>query len=731
MARFPFFQQLDAMDCGPTCVRMIAKYYGKYFTLQSLREKSHIDREGVSLKGIIKAAEGIGFSTLPIKLPFFPPSEEAAGLTDVPLPAIVHWNQNHFVVVYKISKKYVWIADPGIGKEKISIDKFKRHWEEDGDKGIALLFEPTPEFYEQEEEKKSRTSFGYLLSYLRRYRSLVAQLFIGLFLASILQLIFPFLTKAIVDTGINNQDIQFIYLILIAQIILFLGQTSVTIIQSWILLHIGTRVNVSLISDFLRKLMRLPIGFFDTKMTGDLLQRIADHRRIEAFLTNSTLNIIFSSFSLIIFGIVLFIFDRIIFLVFLIASLFYVGWLLLFLKERRKVDARRFQEMAHNQNILIELIQGMQEIKLQRSERRKRQIWTQIQARLYKANIKSLKITQYQDTGSNFISQLKDILITVIAAQAVIQGKLTLGEMLAIQFVIGQLNTPLQQLTSFIRTAQDAKISIERLGEIHEMEEEEDLQAGQDIGLLPEGAAIHIEDLSFRYNQLSNYALQDIKLTIPAGKVTAIVGTSGSGKTTLVKLLLGFYQAEKGQIKVGGIHLSNISHDLWRSKCGAVMQDGFIFSESLARNVAESEDEIDKERLVKAVKMANLHQFIATLPLGYNTKLGAMGNGLSQGQKQRVLIARSVYKNPDFLFFDEATNALDAQNERIIVENMQQFFSGRTVVVVAHRLSTVKDADQIVVLEKGKLIEQGSHAELVAQQGAYYKLVKNQLELGA
>lgn len=728
--RFPAFRQLDRMDCGPTCLRMIAAHYGRNYPLQFLREHSYLDREGVSMRGIVEAAEQIGLRTLAVKIPFTSDSEEEADLFEAPLPAIIHWKQNHFVVLYKLTRKQAWIADPAIGRRKITLAELKRNWIGEGTKGIALLLEPTPDFYEQEGVNVNKSGIGFLFSYLRPYRKLIVQLFFGLLLGSIFQLIFPFLTQSLVDVGIRNVDIGFVYLVLIAQLMLFLGQISVSLIQSWILLHIGTRVNVNLLSDFLIKLMRLPIGFFDAKMIGDLLQRISDHRRIELFLTNSTLNIIFSMFNLVVFGVVLFIYDWRIFGVFVLASVLYILWIFLFLRKRRDVDHQRFQAMSDNQSVLIELIQGMQEIKLQRSERKRRWEWAHIQARLFRANIRSLAITQYQDTGAGFISQLKDIIISFIAAKAVIDGSLTLGMMLAIQYIIGQLNAPLQQFISFIRTAQDAKISLERLGEVHSMEEEEPGEDGSKLDIMPEQGNIVIKNLSFKYNELADFALDDIDLVIPHGKVTAIVGTSGSGKTTLVKLLLGFYRPTRGNIRIGGIHLNNLSNHLWRGQCGAVMQDGFIFSDTIARNISESEDFIDKQKLLKSVKTANIQEFIESLPLGYNTKVGARGNGLSQGQRQRLLIARAVYKDPAYLFFDEATNALDAKNERVIMENLESFFQGRTVIVVAHRLSTVKHADQIVVLEKGQLIEQGTHTELVEKRGAYYHLVKNQLELG-
>lgn len=717
------------MDCGPTCLKMIAQYYGKSYSIQYLRERSYLSRSGVSMKGIMEAADQIGFRSMPVKIPLKEDNEGIPSLIDAPLPCIVHWNQHHFVVVYKISKKFVWVADPGHGKHKLDHATFLKSWLGDGNKGLALLFETTPRFYEQDEVKTKKKGFGFLLGYLRPYRKLMFQLVIGLILGSLFQLVFPFLTQSIVDIGIENQNIGFIWLILIAQLMIFVGQTTVNVLQSWILLHVSTRINVSLISDFLIKLMKLPIGFFDSKLMGDLLQRIQDHTRIETFLTSSTLSIIFSFVNFIVFGIVLFIYNWSIFLTFFLSSILFVLWIVIFLKKREAVDYRRFNELSENHNSLIELIQGMQEIKLQNSEFKRRRLWTNIQARLFNTKIRALAISQYQDTGATSISQLKDILISFIAAKAVIEGQMTLGMMLAVQYIVGQLNGPLQQMIGFIRTAQDAKLSLQRLEEIHLKEEEG--SDDQQLDMISEHANFNIENLSFRYNQLAEDVLKNVTLTIPHGKVTAIVGTSGSGKTTLVKLLLGFYKAQEGQITIGGTQLHNIRKSLWREKCGAVMQDGYIFSDTIANNIAESEEIVNKEKLLKAVQAANIQQFIEKMPLGYNTKIGAKGNGISQGQKQRLLIARAVYKNPEFLFFDEATNALDAKNERIIVENLNEFFEGKTVIIVAHRLSTVKNADQIVVIEKGEIQEIGKHKDLVEKKGMYYKLVKDQLELGA
>lgn len=728
--RFPHYYQLDHMDCGPACLRMVAKYYGKSYSLQYLREHSYIGREGVSLRGVIEAAEHIGLRTLPVKLPFDGNSKGQAYLMNAPLPCIAHWRQNHFLVVYKISKRYVWVADPAAGKFRLAHDAFIKHWQGGSELGIGLLLEPTPEFYEKGEGGRRSANYLFVTTYLKPYRRYFIQLLLGLFLASVFLLIFPFLTQAIVDVGIQNQNIGFIYLILIAQLTLFLGQATVAIIQNWLLLHIGTRINVSLISDFLAKLMKLPIGFFDAKMTGDLLQRISDQNRIESFLTHSTLQFVFSAFNLVIFGLVLLIYDFLIFGIFLAASALYVIWILVFLRRRREVDYHRFQELSGHQTTLIELIQGMQEIKLQNSGHKRRWQWSDIQARLFGINMKALAIGQYQSAGASFISQLKDILITFLTARLVIDGEITLGMMLAVQFIIGQMNVPLRQMIGFIQSGQDAKLSLERLWEVQDMKPEEEDSPFRATELPPGKRDISLQGVSFQYNKLSDMVLKDIGLAIPEGKITAIVGASGSGKTTLVKLLLGFYPPAQGSIKVGSLPLANIDKNFWRGRCGAVMQDGFIFSDTIANNIAESAEQVDKAKLIRSVETANLREFIESLPLGYNTMIGAKGNGISQGQRQRILIARAVYKDPEFLFFDEATNALDAHNEKVIARNLEQFFQGKTVVVAAHRLSTVKNADQIVVLDKGELVEKGVHQELVDKKGVYFNLIKDQLELG-
>lgn len=685
--------------------------------------------------GISEAAESIGFRTMGVKISF----KQLVG--DANLPCIVHWKQKHFVVVFRIQKlnkgkDYILhVADPAIGKIKMSKDEFMKGWAstvQDGEQlGLCLLLEPTPEFHRIEDEIIDKTGFKYLFSYVKPYRKYLVQLFIGLLAGSLIQLLFPFLTQSIVDIGINNQDLGFIQLVLFAQIFLFLSRVSVDFIRSWILLHLSTRINISLISDFLIKLMKLPVSFFDTKLIGDLLQRIGDHQRIENFLTTSTLNILFSMISLIVFGIVLAIYNIWIFLIFFIAAILYVGWVLLFLQRRKELDHRRFNRLADHQSALIQLITGMQEIKLNDCERQKRWEWESIRAKLFRLNIQSLSLTQYQQAGASFINELKNIIITFFAAWAVIQGNMTLGMMLAVSYIIGQMNSPIDQLLYFITSTQDAKISLERLGEIHK-QKDEDPEEEDKISVLPDEKTITIHNVSFQYEgPHSPFVLKDIQVEIPDGKVTAIVGASGSGKTTLVKLLLSFYRPVAGEIKIGNYRLEKISSKFWRQNCGVVLQDGFLFNDTIANNIALGDEYPDRKKLLEAVKVANIQEFIENLPLGYNSMVGTNGQGLSQGQKQRLLIARAVYKNPLFLFFDEATNALDAGNERIIIENLEKFYKGRTVVVVAHRLSTVKNADQIIVLDKGLIAENGTHAELVKKKGVYYTLVKNQLELGA
>jgi len=715
------------MDCGPTCLRMIAKFYGKRYSLQYLRNKAFLTREGVSMLGISEAAVSIGFRTIGVKIPF-------AKLKKAPLPCIIHWNQNHFVVVFRINRNKVFVADPSSGVITYSIQEFQRYWLSVGeDSGITLLLEPAQAFFEKtsEEDKTKKKGLFVLWGYLKSYRSLIRQLIVGLLIGSIVQLILPFLTQSIVDIGVNTRNINFIYLILFGQLMLFASRVAVDFIRRWILLHLSTRINISIVSDFLIKLFRLPLSFFETKMTGDLLQRIDDHSRIERFLSTSSLNILFSLFNLIVFSIILAAYYLPVFLVFVSFSVLYIVYVITFMRKRSELDYKRFNQLSGNQSNLIQAIQGMPEIKLNNCETKKRWEWERMQAKIFGLNVSSMTLQQYQDAGSLGINELKNIIITFITAMAVINGEMTLGMMLAVQYIIGSLNAPVSDLITFTRDWQDASISFDRIGEIHSLSNEGDEKDSYPISNADiQKDSIRIKNLSFQYGPHSPKVLDNLTLNIPSGKVTAIVGTSGSGKTTLMKLLLKFYDPTEGDILLGETSLKYTHASEWRKYCGAVMQDGYIFSDTIAENVALSDEAINQQKLLHAVKVANIKDHIESLPLGYNTKIGMSGIGLSQGQKQRLLMARAVYKNPSFIFLDEATSALDATNERIIMENLNDFLKGKTVLIIAHRLSTVKHADQIVVLEGGKIAEIGTHNELAKTKGLYYELVKNQLELG-
>ncbi|MCE5347987.1 MAG: peptidase domain-containing ABC transporter [Bacteroidales bacterium] len=725
---FPFVKQPDAMDCGPACLKMIAGFYKMNFSLESLRKKCYITREGVSFLGLSEAADSLGFRTIGVKIPFDMLTE------NVPLPCIIHWRQKHFIVVYKISKDKIWVADPAVGLVKYTREEFIKNWAstviEGKPTGLVLIIEPTPALFENENEREKTNGFKFLFQYFRVYRKYSFQLILGLILVSCIQLVIPFLTQSIIDIGLNNNDLGFIYLILFAQLSLVCGRMFVEFIRGWLLLHIGSRVNVAVTSGFLQKLMSLPVAFFDTKLTGDILQRIEDNYRIEEFLTSTSLNILFSFFNLVVFGIVLAVFNVKILLIYLAGSVLYITWVSLFMKSRARLDHQRFKQMSQSSSKLINIVNGMQEIKLTQSELSMRWDWENLQATLFGLKVKGLSIIQYQSAGATFINEVTNILITVVSATAVLSGNMTLGMMLAVQFIIGQLNVPVSQIIGFFRTSQDAKMSLDRLAEVHNMDNEESNQEMK-VRKLPDKKDIYINNLSYQYEgPRSPFALKNVDLFIEENKVTAIVGTSGSGKTTLLKMILGFYPPVSGEILIGDTILSNLNLKTWRGKVGAVMQDGFLFPNTIAANIAPGSEDINEEKMVKAATIANIKGFIESLPLGYNTKIGANGHGLSEGQKQRLLIARVIYKNPDIIIFDEATNSLDANNEKAIVENLSEFFLGKTVIIVAHRLSTVKDADKIVVLDGGRISEIGSHESLIGKKGAYFDLVKNQLELG-
>lgn len=772
---FPHFPQLDQMDCGPTCLRIVAAYYGKRYSLQGLREKCHISREGISMLGICDAAEEIGFrtTTMPITWTFL--------RSAIVLPCIIHWHENHFVVLYKIQKRrgiwWVYISDPAIGLVKYSEKDFLQSWlttetmvdaeddrnyelgldkelisvasllsnadnQDDDDTktnftiikkpaGLVVLLEPTPKFYSEPGEKQAKLNISYLLQYLRPYRSYLIQLILAIFTASAISFILPFLTQMVVDKGIGTGNLSFVVMILIAQVALTLGQMANNLIRNWLMLHMTARISISLISDFLAKLMRLPIAFFDSKMVGDIMQRITDYDRIRTFLTGSLLSIVMAVVTFVVFGIVMGAYNLMILGVFLVGSTLYIGWILLFLKRRYKLDMMRFQEASANQSSIVQLINGMQDIKLNNCEKQKRWEWERIQARLFHVSIKGLTLSQTQTVGGTFIDQTKNIIISFLAASAVIEGNMTLGMMVALQYIIGQLNAPLSQFIDFVQTTQDAKISLERLNEIEKRDDEEPL--GQDqICEIPDDAEIEFKNVVFQYSgPHSDKVLNEINLTIPANKITAIVGASGSGKTTMLKMMLGFYAPISGEVTLGGSRLQSYSASSWRRKCGTVMQEGYIFSDTIANNIGVSDEHPNMKRVRQAAVIGNIDAYIDELPLHYNTKIGADGKGMSTGQKQRLLIARAAYKDAKYLFFDEATNSLDANNERTIMERLNWLFKGKTVVIVAHRLSTVKNADNIIVLDHGRIVEQGTHTELTAKRGYYFDLVKNQLELGS
>lgn len=723
---FPFYRQPDSKDCGPTCLRIISKYYGKLISLQEIREMTETTREGSNLLKLSDAAESIGFKSLGAKI-------NLKKLKEAPLPLIVHWNNNHFVVVYKIKKDSIYISDPAYGLISYTKKEFLKKWignnaTEKTKEGIVLLLELTPTFNKLKWKSNDTKSFRFLYQYLFKYKGLLTQLCIGLLVGSLLQLIVPFITQSIIDVGIQGQDVNFIYVILLAQIMLFIGKSSVDIFRSWILLHLSTRINISLVSDFFIKLMNLPISYFDTRMTGDIMQRINDHNRIESLLTGSTLSTLFSMSNLLIFGGVLAYYNVTIFFIFLLGSLLYIFWIIFFLKKRKELDHKRFSQSSQEQSTVIELISGMQEIKMSNAEKQKRWGWEYVQAKLFKVNMQSLALEQTQGIGSSFINELKNIAITFSSAILVIDGSITLGMMLSIQYIIGQLNGPIIQLVGFIQSVQDAKISLERLGEIHDRDDEETKEK-QFIKNINSNQNIELKNISYRYPGSDEDILKGLTLKIPTNKTTAIVGESGSGKTTLLKLLLKFYEPSKGNILYGDHNLTNISHKAWRSNCGVVMQEGYIFNDTIASNIAVGVDNINQERLILSVKMANIYDFIQTLPLRFNTKIGNEGVGISTGQKQRLFIARAIYKNPEILFFDEATSALDSKNERSIMLHLNSFLKDKTAIIIAHRLSTVKNADQIIVIDDGKIKEIGTHSELIYLEGAYYELIKNQLEL--
>ena len=721
--KFPFIKQTDSKLCGLACIASICKYYGETYSINFLSRLCDIHPEGISLLSLSKAANHLGLDTLCVSIPY-------SKLMFAELPCILHWNQNHYVVLYKIDKKkeLFYICDPAKGKYKIDKVKLIEHWMSASDNAPAMLLEPSNDFGKiVNEERSKRSSFTIIINYLRTYRKYIAQLASGLLFTSCLQFVFPFLTQIIVDYGIPNKNLNLLWLVLVGWIVIVLAKTLTEIIRKWLLLHITMRVNVSLISDFIVKLMSLPMNYFESRTIGDLTQRVSDHNRVQSFLTSQLLGSFFSLVSFLVFSSILFIYNKIIFLIFILGSTLYAVWAFLFLNKRKLIDYEIFEVESLNQSKTYQILASIQEIKLQNCKVRRRWEWEDIQSDLFYIQQKALRLQQIEESGAIMITEIKNIFITIISASLVISNNLTVGEMMAILFIIGQLNSPLSQMIGLIYSFQDMKISLERINEIHFRENESN---GHGTLTHMENSSIIFNNVSFKYDKyFPAYTLEDISLELETGKVTAIVGMSGSGKTTIVKMILGYYKTDTGEILVSNNPIDNYEIDWFRTQFGVVMQDGFIFTESIARNIAIDDSEIDWNRLEYAVSIANIKEYIDNLPLGYNTIIGKEGTGLSQGQKQRILIARAVYKDPKFLILDEATNSLDATNERIIVENLSQFCKGKSVLIIAHRLSTVKNADKIVVLDRGRIVEVGNHSSLISKKGFYFNLVKNQLDI--
>lgn len=721
---FPTDRQLDAKDCGPSCLKIIAKYYGKYYSLQYLRDKCGITREGVSFLDISYAAESIGLRSLAVK----------ASIDDlekiVPLPCIIHWANSHFVVVYKITSKKVYISDPSKGLISYTIPEFKGGWySESSTNGSVMVLEPQADFKQREagEKIERQKTLENFIGYFTPYKKNFANLFVVMLVVTLLQAFLPFISKAVIDVGIHTTDLHFINLVLIANICIIISITLSNAVRDWILLHITSRVNVALISDYLIKLMRLPVSFFENKMVGDILQRANDHERIRSFIMNNSLNLIFSSLTLVIFSIILCIYNKVMFAIFVIGSILYILWVLAFLRVRKKLDWEYFDLISKNQSFWVETVTAIQDIKLNNYEKPKRWKWEKIQARMYKVNQKVMTVTNWQNSGAQCIDSLKNLLITFFSAKAVISGEITFGVMISTQFIIGMVNGPIVQFISFIVSAQYAQISFQRLNEVHSMKDEEDDDKINHI-VLPNNKSLTLRNISFQYSPNAPHILKNISLIIPEGKVTAIVGDSGSGKSTLLKILLRLYNPTFGEFIIGDMNINNIGLKQWRDKCGSVMQDGKLFSDTIMNNIVLDDENIDYERLKKAVDTANVTTEIEQLPLSYNTIMGEMGRGLSGGQKQRILIARALYKNPDYLFFDEATNSLDTINEQKIVKALDEVFKEKTVVVIAHRLSTIRKADQIIVMKNGSIVELGNHQSLLLKKGHYYELSQSQFE---
>lgn len=721
--RFPVEYQMDSQDCGPACLKIIAKHFGKFYSLQSLRDRCGITKEGVSLLDLSTGAESIGLRTLAIKCTI----DDV--VNSVPFPAIIFWKDSHFVVVYHANKKYIWVSDPAKGRIKYTHEEFKKGWYQKGAKqGVLLAIEPTAEFKDSKAEKEQRkNTFSSILKYFTPYQRNFTLIFVIMLLVTALQGMLPFISKAVIDVGIKTSDVNFINMVLIGNISILISVMIFNVIRDWILMHITARVNIALISDYLIKLMKLPVTFFENKLLGDILQRAQDHERIRSFIMNNSLSLIFSILTFVVFSIILLIYNAIIFYIFISGSILYTGWVLLFLNIRKKMDWEYFELLSKNQSYWVETVSSIQDIKIYNYEKHRRWKWEEIQARLYHVNKRVLAITNAQNLGAQFIESIKNMGIVFFCATAVIKGEITFGVMISTQFIIGMLNGPLVQFINFIVSAQYAKISFLRINEIKQLEDEEELLSVGSTTILPENKSLILDNVNFQYTANSPLVLHNIYLHIPENKVTAIVGGSGCGKSTLLKLLVRLYKPSYGDIKMDKMNVNAINLRQWRSMCGVVMQDGKIFSDTILNNIVLDDEHIDYEQLRKVCRIAQIEDEINAMPKGFETNIGENGRGLSGGQKQRLLIARALYRNPQYLFLDEATNALDTINEKKIVEALNNAFLQRTVIVVAHRLSTIRNADQIVVLDKGYIVEVGNHDSLMERKGHYFQMIASQM----
>ena len=722
--RFPVEYQMNSQDCGPASLKIIAKHFGKYYSLQFLRDRCGITKEGVSLLDLSTGAESIGLRTLAIKCTI------ADVVNNIPFPAIIFWKESHFVVVYRSDKKHVWVSDPAKGHVKYSHEEFKKGWyQQDEQQGVLLAVETTADFKNNQAEKRQRmNSFSDILKYFIPYKRNFSLILIIMLIVTALQGMLPFISKAVIDVGIKTSDMNFIYMILIGNIAILLSVMIFNVLRDWILLHITARVNISLISDYLIKLMKLPVTFFENKLLGDILQRAQDHERIRNFIMNNSLALVFSTLTFVVFSIILLIYNATIFYIFLSGSILYVCWVLLFLSIRKKLDWKYFELLSQNQSYWVETVSAIQDIKIYNYEKHRRWRWEEIQARLYHVNKRVLAITNAQNLGAQFIENIKNMGIVFFCAMAVIKGEITFGVMISTQFIIGMLNGPLVQFINFIVSAQYAKISFLRINEIRQLQDEEELLSIGNTTILPKTRTLILENVSFQYTNNSPIVLRNIYLCIPENKVTAIVGGSGSGKSTLLKLLIRLYKPSYGEIKMDTMNVNAINLRQWRNMCGVVMQDGKVFSDTILNNIVLDDEHISYERLKEVCRIAQIEDEINAMPKGFETKIGESGRGLSGGQKQRLLIARALYRNPQYLFLDEATNSLDTINEKLIVEALNNAFQQRTVVVIAHRLSTIRHADQIIVLDKGSVVEVGNHDTLMEKKGAYFKMVASQFQ---